>query len=81
MIAVVTLTTPGFGAGGFFCINLCDEDNCDDDSIEELLPITGSIGSGKRLGVSLSDDACTLCFNYGPSFGSPINVSVQIYGD
>jgi RHS repeat-associated protein len=81
------LTLPGVGFGGFFCINLCDDKgpdtNCskyplDDETLEQL-PITYSVGTGgRRSSVSVTDDFCRICFNIGPSYGSPINIGLPI---
>jgi RHS repeat-associated protein len=78
-----SLTTPGLGAGGFLCFNICDDPaseppSCpgDDEPIEPL-PLTYSAGP-RRLGISFTDDWCQICINFGPAIGLPINVSIPI---
>jgi hypothetical protein len=81
------LTTPGFGGGGFVCFNRCDGNNkkpdCKSNSKPlsepplEPLPLTYTAGP-RRLGVSFSDDFCTICINVGPAIGLPINVSAPL---
>ena len=80
----VSLTTPGLGVGGFVCINLCNEptpsNSCpvvDDPPIEQLL-LTFSAGP-RRLGVSFTEDGCTICGNLGPAVGLPANVGIPLY--
>lgn len=79
----VSLTTPGLGAGVFACINVCNKptpsSSCSvvDDPPIDPLPLTFSAGP-RRLGVSFTEDGCTICGNFGPAVGLPVNVSIPI---
>ncbi len=83
-----SLTNPQFGVGVFVCIDICDSpappsQGCygptiDDEPLEEQ-PITVSVGVGRRSGVSVTSDLCTICINYGWSGGGlPINIGIPI---
>ena len=83
----VSLTTPGFGFGGFMCFNLCDKKSVTDSDCQsypfndkplEPVPLIYSAGAGRRLGISFGDDFCNLCINVGPSVGLPINIGLPL---